>query len=96
MIEKLNRDFIPLELNISDKGFPENLKGLGRWKRIYSLNPISKYGFTACVVVSPDGKDQIADAGSASAELWRTSAHYHGATFLKMLDESLKKFKAEY
>jgi hypothetical protein len=93
VIDLLNKEFIPLELNLSDKGWPETMPALWGWKLYHSVNPISKFGFTACAALTPDGKRELGNAGSAGAENWKTSAHYHGDAFVEFLEKSLAKYK---
>lgn len=90
----LNKDFIPLEVNLTQqKEFPKCLPALWPWKLYHSVNPISKLGFTACITLTPDGKSEIDNAGDASANKWKTAAYYHGDKFVEYLERSLKKFK---
>ncbi len=93
MIDTLNREFIPLELNLTDSLFPKSLPGLGRWQFIYGLLPRAELGFTACVALTPDGKEMLADAGSAAIPEWKTSAHYHAEKFLEFLDKALEEWQ---
>jgi hypothetical protein len=89
----LNREFIPLELNLTDTSFPKSLPGLGHWKFIYGLLPRAEFGFTACVALTPDGKEMLADAGSSAIPEWKTSAHYHAEKFLEFLDKALEEWQ---
>lgn len=94
MIEKLNTEFIPLEVNISDDGWPDNIPCLWLWKLYHKANPISKFGFTAMMIVTPDGKTMLEAAQSAGAENWANCEQYHGEKLVELLDKSMKKFKA--
>ena len=90
----LNKDFIPLELNLTKaKQFPDSMPALWPWKLYHSVNPISKIGFTACITLTPDGKKEIDNAGDASSKNWKTAAYYHGEKFVEYLERSLRKFK---
>ncbi|HYG77224.1 MAG TPA: hypothetical protein VEK08_19625 [Planctomycetota bacterium] len=81
-------------MNITDDGWPDNLTALWPWKLYHTSNPISKYGFTAIVLLTPDGKKVLAGAESAGMENWKSSEHYHGEKFAALLDKGLEKFKA--
>jgi len=96
IIDKLNRDFIPLEVNLTNQKWPDELPALWGWKLAFEIGKgIYKKGFTSCIMVTPDGKTHLADAGNPGAENWRTSAHYHNDKFEAFLNEGLKKYKEQ-
>jgi hypothetical protein len=70
------------------------MPALWPWKLYHKLNPISKFGFTSCVALTPDGKTALGNAGNPGAENWKNSAHYHGEKFVEFLKESLAAYKA--
>lgn len=94
VIETLNRDFIPFELNLTDQKFPETMPALLGWNIAYSLSPFKDLGFTSCVVITPDGKKELGNAGDPSMSNWKTCAQYYGERFEDFLEKALKKYKA--
>lgn len=87
IIDKLNRDFIPLEINLAEQEWPKDLPALWPWKLVFDIGKgIYTQGFTSCIMVTPDGKEQLSDAGNSGAGNWKTSAHYHNDKFIEFLD----------
>lgn len=94
VIETLNRDFIPFELNLTDQKFPESMPALLGWNLAYNLSPFKDLGFTSCVAITPDGKKELGNAGDPSMTNWKSCAQYYGDRFEDFLEKALKKYKA--
>src|SRR5258708_11028126 len=94
IIEELNRDFIPVELNLTDHKFRDNAPALEKWRWIMVMFPSLKNGFVATVVVDPTGRKLIGDAGSSSLTEVSTAINYNSDKYLAFLKESLKRFEA--
>jgi len=95
VIEMLNKDFIPFELNLTDQKFPETMPALLGWNLAYSLSPFKDMGFTGCVVLTPDGKKDLGNAGDPSITNWQSCPQYYGDKFVTVLEKALKKYKEE-
>lgn len=93
VISLLNKEFIPFELNLTDQKFPESMPALAGWNLVYSVSPFSVFGFTSCVIITPDGKTHLGNAGDPSASNWQTCPQYHGDKFVAVLEQALKKYK---
>jgi len=90
VIEKLNSEFIPLEINLSDQPWPsKEFPCLWPWKMYHEGNPLSKFGFTAIILLSPDGKRVLGSAQSAAIPNWKNSEHYHADKLLVLLDAAV-------
>ena len=94
VIERLNRDFIPLEINLTDQGWPKEIPALWGWKLVFGTWDHFKKGYTGMMITTPDGKTELGSAGDPSISAWKTSAHYHEDKFHQVLDKSLAAFKA--
>lgn len=91
VIQTLNSHFIPYRFNITDSGFPAELKGLKRHKEIfYRFKKIFDFGFFGHVALTSDGKFMLGHAGPATKELYDITPCYHPDKYLTFLQKSLK------
>jgi hypothetical protein len=88
----VNDRFIPIELNITDQGFPENVPGLNPWHRAFDKLKFAKSAFATSTVLTPDGSSAIGTSGSGFAWEWRTAANYHPDRYLVFLNQSLDRY----
>ena len=83
---------MPIELNITDQGFPKNIEGLKWWQKAYHSARFFQTAFATSVVLTPDGAMPLGSSGSGFPWQWRTSANYHPERYLGFLNGALNKF----
>lgn len=88
VIARLNADFVPVTVNITDDGWPAGVPALAPWVWGYDAWPFSKLGFVNALVCDAAGKLPYAWAGSGMKSEFRESANYHPDLFLRFLDRS--------
>ena len=93
MVEKLNRDFVAVEVNITDHGFPEEVEALKPWKKAYETNWRHQFGFATSVVIGPWGKGALGTSGCGHTWEWDTSINYDPAKYDTFLDQCLDRFR---
>ena len=91
VIEKINDKFIPLEINITDDGFPAVIPALKLWEKAYGGNRGFKVAFATTVVVEPKGKYPLGTSGSGYLGDFDKAINYHSDKYQKFLDESLDR-----
>src|SRR5687768_6556704 len=91
VIKKINDKFIPLEINITDDGFPAEIPALKMWEKAYHARLSHKVGFATTVIVEPKGKYPLATSGSGYLGEYDKAANYHADKYQKFLDESLER-----
>ncbi|MEK7467770.1 MAG: hypothetical protein AAB074_10190 [Planctomycetota bacterium] len=88
VIARLNTDYVPVTINLTDAGWPENAPALAPWQWGYDAWPFSKLGFVNALLCDPSGRLPYAWAGSGMKKEFEDSANYHPALFLKFLDRA--------
>lgn len=88
VIARLNASFVPVTVNITDDGWPDDAPALAPWTWGYDAWPFSKLGFVNALVCDPAGRLPFAWAGSGMKAEFETSANYHPGIFLKFLDRA--------
>jgi hypothetical protein len=91
VIGALNTNFVPLQLNLTDTGFPPELAGLALWKRAYEAHPAFRVAFATTVVLDPSGRYPLATSGSGYAREASTSINYDPVRYLNFLNEGLER-----
>ena len=94
VIAELNSAFVPVEVNITQGGFPKSAPGLWKEMLIYAALPNLKNGFVSCVALDPTGKTALHDAGDSSIQNVKTAANYNPGKYLEFLAESLRRFQS--
>ncbi len=79
---------MPLELNLTDSGFPADLPGLANWKRAFESNARHKFGFATAVVLDPKGLEPLGTSGSGYLAEWASATNYHADKFFDFLNAS--------
>ncbi len=92
VIEKVNKEFVAVEVNITGTGFPKDVPALKLWERAYDKDPSFKFGFATSVVIGPGGASPFGTSGCGHTFEWDTSINYHPEKYLKYLDESLERY----
>lgn len=92
VIEKVNKYFIAVEINITDQGFPKDVDGLKPWENAFSKDQKFEFGFTTSVVIGPGGKGAFGTSGCGHKEDYEESASYHPDKYLKFLADSLDRY----
>jgi hypothetical protein len=94
VIDKLNRDFIAVDNNVSDMGFPANTPALQPWQNWFEKHPRNaSNGFTTSVVMTPDGKMPLGTSGSGYIDEWANSICYDPAKYYDFLQGAQSKFQ---
>jgi hypothetical protein len=94
VINKLNHEFIAVDNNISDQGWPANTPALDQWHNWLDNHPSYAHnGFTTSVVISPDGRMALGTSGSGHVAEWHTSICYDPAKYFGFLEGAEQKFQ---
>src|SRR5438132_70378 len=91
VIKKINDKFVPLEINITDDGFPAAIPALKLWEKAYKGNPSFKVGFATTVIVEPKGAYPLGTSGSGYLGEYDRAVNYHTDKYQRFLDESLDR-----
>lgn len=83
---------MPVELNITDQGFPDKINGLKAWQKAFNSTRFSHVAFATSVVLTPDGAVPLGTSGSGFAWEWRTAPNYHPERYLGFLNDALNRF----
>jgi len=93
VIDEVNKNFIAVDNNISDQGWPADTPALEPWERWLSLHPGNAHnGFTTSVVMSPNGTMALGTSGSGYIGEWHTSICYDPDKYLGFLQGAQQKF----
>lgn len=86
VIQEINQDFIAVNDNVTEQGFPPNMPALARWERSYQrrLNN-NQEGFTTTVILTPDGQMALGTSGTGFISERYTSTCYLPDKYLQML-----------
>jgi len=94
VIEAINRDFIAVDNNISDQGWPANTPALEPWHMWLDNHPTNtRNGFTTSVVTTPDGRVALGTSGSGYIAEWHTSVCYDPQKYFGFLQGGLEKYR---
>jgi hypothetical protein len=94
VINEINKDFVAVDNNISDQGWPSNTPALMPWQNWLNNHPNnSRNGFTTSVVIAPDGNTSLGTSGSGHISEWHTSICYDPDKYLGFLDGALQKYQ---
>jgi hypothetical protein len=91
VIKKVNAEFIPVEINLTDEGFPASIPALQLWQKAFEEKPSHKMGFATTVIVEPKGKYPLGTSGSGYLGEYATAINYHTDKYLKFLAEFLDR-----
>ncbi len=91
VIAKINKEFVALEINITDDGFPKELPGLALWQKAYENDKKLAFGFATTVALSPDGRFPLGTSGCVHLPHWDSTIGYEPAKFLAYLGECLDR-----
>jgi hypothetical protein len=92
VIDRVNRDFVAAELNVTDQGFPADLVGLAFWKRVYRSDPAAQTGFGNQVVVDATGQYPLASGDDGQLDRWAHSINYNPQLYSEMLGQALERW----
>jgi hypothetical protein len=94
VINEVNKDFIAVDNNISDQGWPANTPALASWERWLGNHPgNAQNGFTTSVVISPDGTTPLGTSGSGYISEWHTSVCYDPTKYVGFLTGALQRYE---
>jgi hypothetical protein len=94
VINEINNNFIAVDNNISDQGWPANTPALTPWENWLNTHPKnSQNGFTTSVVISPDGRMALGTSGSGYVSEWHTSICYDPDKYLGFLNGAEEKYQ---
>ena len=88
VIGRLNADFIPLRLNITDDGFPPALPGLEPWHQAWLKNPFYRNAFATSVVLEPSGSQALATSGAGYTDEVDTATNSNLSKYLDWLSSA--------
>jgi hypothetical protein len=94
VINEINSNFIAVDNNISDQGWPANTPALMPWENwLNNHQQNARSGFTTSVVISPDGGMALGTSGSGYVAEWHTSICYDPDKYLGFLQGAEKRFQ---
>lgn len=93
MIELINKEFVSVEINVTETGFPEDIPALKPWKNAFEKDPSYKVGFATSVVIGPGGAGAFGTSGCGHMDEWKESINYHADKFKGDLESSLARYK---
>src|ERR1700691_2146486 len=89
VIKEINDNFIAVDDNLTEQGFPPNthgLDGFSRWISTHNeTNHGARDGFVASAILSPDGQTQLGSSGSGTISQWKTATCYVPDKYLSVL-----------
>jgi hypothetical protein len=94
VIEALNKDFVPVEVNLTNTPFPD-LPALSNWYWAFKLIPNLKNGFVTSIVMDPTGKTFIKDAGTSNIWEVTKAINYNPDKYVAFLKDALKEYQAK-
>ena len=92
VIAYINQNYIPIEVNITDSGFPDDVPALRVWQRAFKGFWQSKFAFATSVAITPDGSLPLGSSGSGFKREWQTAINYHPDLYLGFLKDSLSRY----
>lgn len=87
----LNRDYVAVEINITDRGFPD-LPALKPWEIAFDKKKSYRFGFATTAIIGPDGAQSFGHSGSGYMHEFEASTNYHPEKFLAYLEASLDRY----
>ena len=94
VINEINNNFIAVDNNISDQGWPADAPALVPWQNWLNNHPKNaQNGFTTSVVLSPDGRMSLGTSGSGYIAEWHTSTCYDPRKYQGFLEGALEKYQ---
>jgi hypothetical protein len=93
VIEKIGKDFVAVEVNLSDRGFPREIPALKPWEAAYEKSWRHKFGFATTVLVNPEGTGALGTSGCGHTWEIDTSINYDPAKYLALLGGCLDRLK---
>jgi hypothetical protein len=94
VIKAVNANFIAVDNNVTDQGWPADTPALAPWQRWLENHPDNaQKGFTTSVVIAPDGVMSLGTSGSGYIYEWHTSVCYDPDKYLGFLNGSLQKYR---
>jgi hypothetical protein len=93
VIDEIKKNFIAIELNITDDGFPKDVPALKPWETAYNANKLYTVAFATSTVIGPTGKWFFGDSGSGHGHQAETAVNYHPDLFLKYLATCRERYQ---
>lgn len=94
VIELLNKEFLTIELNVTDVEWPPWMEGVAPWAQVFRAMPRARFAFANIAVVDWTGKVLLAsgDDGLLPVDASKYfSMNYDPPRFLKMLEKALDR-----
>ena len=85
VIKEISENFVPLYLNMTEQGFPDDVPALKPYKKPWKTFEALKWGFATSVVVDPTGKKILGQSGSGFSFEWKRAVNYNPRKYLSML-----------
>jgi hypothetical protein len=80
-----------VQLNLTDQGFPPELKGLAAWKRAFDKKASYQMAFATRVVLDSSGRWPLCSSGSGYLMEASRSTNYDPDRYLVFLDKGLDR-----
>lgn len=84
---RLNREFVALQLNLTETGFPDQLPGLEPWRKAYEKDWKHQVAFATSVVLFPNGKGVLGTSGCGHRWDLDSSINYDPSKYHNFLGE---------
>lgn len=95
IINLINEKFVAVNLNLSDRNFPQELKCLAPWQKALSQirekSPPRERGFSTTVILTGDGKQVISTSGAGYHTRFQEALNYKPEDYLTFLKQALKR-----
>jgi hypothetical protein len=93
VISRLNSDFVPFELNVTDQGFPKTARALTPLKHTHTKSRFAQKAFASSTVLTPDGEDVLGNSGTGFRWQAETATNYNPDQFLIYLDDAHRRYQ---
>jgi len=91
MVEKINRDTIPVMINATDQGFPEGIPVLKFWEDSWKTNPWGRMTYGHFMIFEGTGQQIYAASGCQCREVMIHHDPYRHS--IKHFDDGIRHFK---
>ena len=91
MIERINKDFVALEVNITNSGFPKELPALKPWEKAFNADWHLASAYAVCVVCSPDGQLALGTSGKGCLAESGWDIKFRPSVYLKFLSDASER-----
>lgn len=94
VIERINRDFVAVSVNVTDLGLPASLPGLSIWRRTFEETPWAHFQFGSFAILDPLGEYALGYADCQIRAADRGGYYGEGREALSVAVDRHRKLKA--